>query len=182
MTFPADLVVERAIPVWKRPSIYLAAGLALLGGLLAAYLIFVAFHYQDRRPPRELNAPEFGQPFAVLDFLGEPMARITVTGGERNNYRAAGGTDAEHEYVELFVTFEAVKSFDPGFSGSEWQASFAGEDVGRASLDLEPSGRLTVGQSATGSVRFSGVPANVALTVTYQRFGDDRPVLEIDLQ
>jgi hypothetical protein len=172
--------LERLIPLWRRPAAYLAISFGAIGVLFAAYLSLAFFHYQDRHPPQALSAPEFGQQFDVLTLSDSVGARITVTGGERSTYRAAGGTDADHEWIELSIAIEAVER-TLGVSLDGWHAFVDGEELARPIVNVEPSGFLEPGDVATGRVSLSGIPTGSAVTITYQGFFDDAPLLTIHL-
>jgi hypothetical protein len=173
-------IPERLIPLWRRPAAYLALAFGAIGVLVAVYLILAFFHYQDRRPPQSLSAPEFGRQFEVLSISDSVEARITVTGGERSTYRAAGGTDPDHEWIELSIAIEAVEQ-TLGVSLDGWHAFVDGEEVGRGLVSVEPSGFLEPGDVATGRVLLSGIPTGYAVTITYQGLFDDTPLLTIHL-
>lgn len=179
MTRPSWLIPERRIPLLRRPALQLAAVMALLGVALAAYLWFGALHLQDRRPAQAIAAPGIGTSFVANDVFGTPVARITITSGQRHNERGAGGDRADRDFVTLFVTYEGIGSFEP--DSQAWHVHWTGADLGsgNASLSLFPAGNLGAGTSAKGSVSFYSIVAGAAATITYQGAFDHQPLFTI---
>jgi hypothetical protein len=146
--------------------------MALLGVAFAAYVWFGLLKMQDRRPARDIVAPEIGRSFEVKDIFGKPEGRITVTRGERQNQHAAGGDRADRDYIKLFVTYEAIAELDP--ESFAWHIDSAGMDTSAqyAFVALTPSTRLAPGQTATGTVSFYDIVTGSPATITYQGIFD----------
>jgi hypothetical protein len=172
-------IAERRIPLWRRPSLQFALAMALFGVALAAYSWFGILRMQDRRPAQPIAAPEIGRTFEVPDVFGASAARITVTSGQRQNQRGAGGDRADRDNVTLFLTYEAIGAFDP--DSLAWHIDSTGMDSssGYASLYLTPGLRLSPGETATGTVSFYGVVAGLPATITYQGPFDKHAVFAI---
>lgn len=170
-------VFTSPIPVLRRSSVRFAILMASFGVVLAGYLWLSFFHVQDRVPPRAIVAPEFGRSFDIPDVFDAPAARITITSGQRGSERAAGGSRADRDNIELFVTYTALAPYDP--DPTAWHFISAGADFGYAILSLEPDGKLASGQTATGTVWVSGVVVGVPAIITYKGTFDDAPLLVI---
>jgi len=170
---------EVLIPAWKRSSIHLGLAFGALGLAIAGYLILVVFHYQDRHPAFRVTAPGFGAPFRVVELGDSVAAFVTITSGERNNQRAAGGDDAAHDYVRLMLNVEAVQSFS--MSSSDWHARSGGAELSSPFLSLEPFGLLSPGARATGSLLIYGIPAGAAAILEYQTVFDDSPQARFEI-
>jgi hypothetical protein len=170
-------VLSRPLPLVRRSAVRYAAGLALLGVLMGAWMYFGVFHVHERTPPRPIDGPGIGASFEA-GFAGRPEMRITVTRGERQNERAAGGSRADRDNITLYLTYEALT--DATYDPFAWNVEAGGQsDSGNLSI---PGGhRLAAGQSATGSVFFYGIPAGAPATITYDETGDSAPrfVLEV---
>ena len=177
----ASAARERRTAVGRRSSVHFALAFGFMGAVLGAWLYLGVFHYQDRRPPEVLSAPEFGKTFDALSASDRVEARITIHGGERSTYRAAGGTDADHEYIKLSITIEAVEQLLPSVSGGDWHAIVGGEEVGFATVHVSRPGFLEPGQTTDATVTFSGIPTGSAVVLTYQGVFDDEPLLRIAL-
>jgi hypothetical protein len=150
--------------------------LGLFGLAFAAYVWFGLLRMQDRRPARDIEAPELGRTFEVRDVFDKPAALITVQRGERQNERSVGGDRADRDHITLFVTYRAFGDFFP--SDFDWHLESPGMDTfaQHASMSLTPDTPLGPGQTATGTVSFYDAVAGSPATITYQGTFDEEPL------
>lgn len=163
----------RPLPLLRQPAFRAAAAFVAIGAVVVSYLFLVQFHVQDRRPAQAIEADGIGRTFEVLNVFDEPDARITITGGTRQNERAGGGDRADRDNIVLQLTYVAVTAHSP--DRFAWTMTAPGTEPNDAYMSVEAFGELTAGQVTAGSVLFSGVPSGQSATITFQGSFDDAP-------